>query len=111
MRLVETNDASFVVHLDENRHVSGALDDLISRIVAGRHHRRSGVSVDATCPKADVLDFIVLSAFLPSLGGAVSCSFLRLGCLGRKLSILRVHDDRSSQVMRQSRLAPVQTKL
>ncbi len=35
------NDTGLVQHLGENRDVARALDDLIGRVVGGRHHRRA----------------------------------------------------------------------
>ena len=99
-------------HLGENHHVARRLHDLIVAVVGGVHHRRSGARHD----EAAIVELIALrrvpTAAQP-LGrlGALGGPLLSLGRQRRQLPVLRIHDQRGAQVLRERRLAPVQPEL
>src|SRR5438067_10136929 len=80
MRLpVEWDDANVVDHLDENRHVTGRLQNLIVVVVAGGNHWRScGRPQDASLGERPVL-WAVGRALSPARGAGVR-EPLPLGC-------------------------------
>ena len=61
--------------LDENHHVSRALNDLV-RVVVGGEAWRAGTHVDAARNCREILSLIVLSALLALLRSQVGSAFL-----------------------------------
>src|SRR5215831_5535213 len=108
---IQWNDASFVLHLDQDRYISRTLNDLIRRVVTGRHHRRRAAGINAARSLYDVLDFIVLGAFRASCSCAIRGSLLALSGGRRKFSVCRLSNDRSSEVLCKSGLASIKAEL
>ena len=84
-------DAGFMKLLDENHHVSRALNDLKRIVVRGRKHGNA-THVDAARRRRKILGLIVLCALLAPFGRQVGSAFLSLCRQRRNPSVRRVDD-------------------
>src|SRR5215831_19603846 len=75
---VQRYDADLMKFLDEDHHVTRALDDLVRVVVGGRKHRRAGIHVDAARSCREILGLIILSALLALFRRPVRRAFLSL---------------------------------
>src|SRR5437764_1217500 len=102
-----------MARFDEDHHIILALNDLVTRIVARRQHRRSSALIDAARADWNGLHRVILSC-ASSSSRALSppaSAFLCFGGQWRNLAIWWVRDEGRSHISVEDGLAFVQAEL